>query len=96
MPVSKDLINHLANLAKLELTAEEKEKYFKDLSSILGYVETIQKLGIKETTSLIKESETEIWREDKIEDCSVEEKEQITKSFPAKENNLLKVPGVFE
>ncbi|KKR49211.1 MAG: Aspartyl/glutamyl-tRNA(Asn/Gln) amidotransferase subunit C [Candidatus Magasanikbacteria bacterium GW2011_GWC2_40_17] len=96
MPVSKNLIDHLADLAKLELTAEEKRRYFKDLSSILGYVEKIQALGVKEEINLIKENGIDVWRKDEIKDCSVEEKEQIIKSFPEKESALLKVPGVFE
>jgi len=38
-------IENLADLAKIALSAEEKEKLRKDLNSILRYVEEIQKVS---------------------------------------------------
>ncbi len=37
-------INHLLELARLELSIEEKEKIAQDLSKILDYVEQLQKV----------------------------------------------------
>lgn len=45
--LSKKQIEHLARLAKLELTQKELEKCSKDLSSILDYVSEISELNLK-------------------------------------------------
>ncbi len=96
MPISQNLVDHLANLARLELTEDEKKRYLKDLSSILGYVEKIQKLAVKSGGTLINERTVNIWREDEMAVCPDAEKQAIIESFPEKEGDLLKVKGVFE
>jgi len=95
MTISKDLIEHLANLARLELTPAEKKKYLKDLSSILDYVEKIGQLGVKGDFVLFNAETTNIWRDDIKEGCPLEETKGIIQSFPDKEGDLLKVKGVF-
>lgn len=42
MYMSKEQLQHLAHLAKLELTADEEEKYLKDLEAIIGFLETLK------------------------------------------------------
>lgn len=96
MTITQNLIDHLANLAKLQLTAEEKERYLKDLSSILAYVETIQKLTVKQELKLTEEKTVNNWRQDMVSNCGEQIKERIRESFPDKKDNLLKVKGVFE
>ena len=46
MSLAKDKIQHIADLAKLDLLPEEKERLPKDLADILSYVEALQKLTI--------------------------------------------------
>ncbi|MEW5767993.1 MAG: Asp-tRNA(Asn)/Glu-tRNA(Gln) amidotransferase subunit GatC [bacterium] len=45
MKISRDEVEHLANLARLELTEEEIEKFSHQLTDILGYVEKINELN---------------------------------------------------
>lgn len=96
MRLSKELIEHLANLARLELTEEEKKRYLKDFSSILGYVEQIKKLGASKKMELLGTKDFSVWREDLAVACSKDERKIIIESFPEKEADLLKVKGVFE
>jgi len=42
--VSHDDISHLASLARLTLTEEEKNRYAEQLSKVVGYVEQLQKV----------------------------------------------------
>jgi len=42
--VSEKDVTYVADLAHLELTAEERERMLKDLNSILGYVERLNQL----------------------------------------------------
>jgi len=41
--LTKNDINNLTNLARIDLTEEEKDKLQKDLESILGYISELQK-----------------------------------------------------
>lgn len=41
--LTKDDVNNLANLARVDLTEEEKDKLQKDMESILGYISELQK-----------------------------------------------------
>ena len=42
--VSEKDVSYVADLAHLELTAEERERMLKDLNSILGYIERLNQL----------------------------------------------------
>ena len=43
--LSSDQVNHVARLARLELTDEEVERFGGELSKVLDYIETIAELG---------------------------------------------------
>lgn len=45
--ISKEEVQHIAKLARLELTEEEIEKMQKDLSSILDYFDVLKKVKSK-------------------------------------------------
>jgi aspartyl-tRNA(Asn)/glutamyl-tRNA(Gln) amidotransferase subunit C len=42
--ISSDDVRHIARLARLELTDEEVERFRRELSTILGYVEQLETL----------------------------------------------------
>lgn len=45
--ISKEEVQHIAKLARLELSAKEIEKLRKELSSILDYMEMLNEVNIK-------------------------------------------------
>lgn len=47
MPEQKIDVNYVANLARLELTADEVERFSAQLSDILGYVEKLEGLDVE-------------------------------------------------
>lgn len=47
--LSKKEVQHIAKLARIGLTDKETEKYRKELSSILGYIEKLKKIDISKT-----------------------------------------------
>ena len=56
MKLSLSEVEHIAELARLELTAEEKEQYRQQLSAILDHVARLQALdteGIPPTSSVL-------------------------------------------
>ncbi|MBA4380299.1 MAG: Asp-tRNA(Asn)/Glu-tRNA(Gln) amidotransferase GatCAB subunit C, partial [Anaerolinea sp.] len=44
MPLSLEEVEHIATLARLELSAEEKTRYSQQLSAILDYIRKLQEL----------------------------------------------------
>lgn len=65
MNLDRALIDHLALLARLELSDEEKMRYLAQLGQILGYVEQIQKLPTEGIEPLVHTHEqTNVFRED--------------------------------
>lgn len=99
MAVDIKTIEKLAQLSRLELSAEEKAKYQEDISNILGYVDQLQTLNIDLSNPLIFTEALKpesCLREDKIIEASIEEKDLITNAFPVKEGKLNKVKAIFE
>jgi aspartyl-tRNA(Asn)/glutamyl-tRNA(Gln) amidotransferase subunit C len=46
--LSRDQVNHVARLARLELTAEEEERYSGELSKVLDWIELIGELDLED------------------------------------------------
>jgi len=60
MPLSLKEVEHIATLARLELTSEEKARYRQQLSAILDYIARLQELdttSIPPTASVLAESD---------------------------------------
>lgn len=91
--IKKEGVEHIAHLAKLELTEEQKELYSKQLSNVMDYVEQLSKVDTKGVKPLLTPSDIEKhYREDIVEkNFPVEEKLQ---NAPDKVGNLIKVPPV--
>lgn len=87
----------MAKLARIELTEKEKEKFTKELSSILDYVEQLNKVdtskieGISQVTGL-----KDVVRDDKSRIIKHESREKILKQAPKKKRDYFKVPKILE
>ena len=96
-------IEHLADLAKINLSSEEKEGFASDLSSILDYVEKIAKL--KKLTDSVKLASSDIYnlgkkakpalRSDQVLGISESELAELIKLIPDQENRLVKTKPIF-
>lgn len=97
MKLTKEQVQHIANLARLELTAKEKEKFRDQLSSILDYVEKLKQVDTKEVAGTAHATGLEnVMREDKITSASKEAKDKLLEAAPISEKGLVKTRGVFE
>ena len=95
MKLTLEEVEHIALLARLELSQEEKERYQQQLSDILDHVAQLQQLDtskIKVTSSVLP-SRSRL-REDKALDGLTTE--QALKNAPAAEKNQFKVPPVLD
>lgn len=67
MKISKQDVEHVAKLARLEISEAEKEAFSRQLSSILTYIEQLKALdvtGVEPTATVL--DETNVFREDKV------------------------------
>lgn len=95
MSVSKKDVEHAARLARLGLTEEEKKIFTEQLSNILDYANTINKLdtkGIEPTSHAIPMKN--IFRDDKAIPCK--DTDSIIKNAPEEEEGMFKVPRILE
>ena len=86
-------VEHVAKLARLELTEEEKEKYSKQLGDILKHVEQMNQVdttGVEPMSHAIPS--VNVMREDKI--VSEQTKEELMANAPSKEDGFFKVPKI--
>ena len=96
MKLSKDEIKHVAELARLELTDEEIEKYSEQLSDILGFMEKLSKVnteGVEPVSQITGLKNT--WRKDEIKPCGIK-KEDLLKNVPERKDDFVKVKAVLE
>ena len=94
--LSKDQVQKIANLARIEITDAEAEKYSKELSDILGFVDKLNEAdteGIEPIAHIT--GAKNITREDKIVEYNDETKENIINNFPEKKERFDKVKAVF-
>ncbi|PIS31325.1 Asp-tRNA(Asn)/Glu-tRNA(Gln) amidotransferase GatCAB subunit C [Candidatus Saganbacteria bacterium CG08_land_8_20_14_0_20_45_16] len=95
MSVSKKDVEHVAKLARLGLTEEEKELFTTQLSSILDYAKNLNKLDTKNvppTSHAIPMKN--VLREDQVIPCT--NTQDIVANGPEIEDNMFKVPRIME
>ncbi len=94
MSLTKEQVLKIADLARLDLSEAEVEKYGSQLSSILKYVETLNQLnvdGIEPTAHAVSVSTP--FREDiAVQDQTLE---KSLKNAPDQEPPFFKVPKVL-
>ncbi len=88
-------VEHIAELARTELTEEEKRKFSGELSDVLGYVKQLGEVDTKnikpvsQVTGLVN-----VLRDDIIENCDEDAREIIIKNFPQEKDGYIKVRQV--
>lgn len=95
--VSKEEVKHIAKLARLDLKEQDLEKFQKEFSSILDYIEKLKEVNVNDvkptTHSVLLEN---IVREDipKIKDSTIAE--SLLKLAPKVKNRFLKIKSIFK
>ena len=91
--ITEKEVQHVANLARLELTEEETKKYAKQLGELLTYVEQMNEVdttGVKPMSHVTEF--VNVMRDDEI----VKEftKEDLMKNAPVEEDGFFRVPKI--
>ncbi|MFA5932432.1 MAG: Asp-tRNA(Asn)/Glu-tRNA(Gln) amidotransferase subunit GatC [Candidatus Paceibacterota bacterium] len=85
-------VEKLAELAKIELSEDEKKGILKDMDGILEYVKVIEKVEVPDIEPEYKIKN--VWREDKTETREFS-KDIITEQFPDSQDGFLKVKKIL-
>ena len=97
MNLTKEEINKLALLARLDLTEEEKEKFRLQLGSILEYVSKLNELDTASIGSIRQIAGLHnAWRDDAMRPAAEVEHELLINNFPKRFGDLLQTKEVFE
>lgn len=100
MSIPKSTVEHVAKLARLELSEEELERYAQDLSKILALVEELNQVEELNTPDSLKTEvgmtleNTAVLREDKAH--SRYERDTLLKNAPLEEDGFFRVPRILE
>ena len=95
MEITKADVEHVAKLARLDISETEKEAFSKQLSAILTYVEKVKALdtsGVEPTATVLEQ--TNVVREDKARPSLPVDK--ALANAPENENGYFVVPKIIE
>ena len=95
MSLTREEVEHIAHLARLQLSEEEKERYRQQLSSILEHVAKLQALNtedIQPMSSVVAERSR--LREDEAGVCLTTE--ELLRNAPDVQSNQFRVPPVLD
>jgi aspartyl-tRNA(Asn)/glutamyl-tRNA(Gln) amidotransferase subunit C len=96
-------VRHVADLASLELTAEELPRLAKDLNEVLGYIAQLNELDTREVPAMAQASEVlglalaehgETLRADEV--LSSTDRAEVMREAPETDGRFFKVPKVIE
>ncbi|MBZ5530357.1 MAG: Asp-tRNA(Asn)/Glu-tRNA(Gln) amidotransferase subunit GatC [Acidobacteriia bacterium] len=108
MKITDQDVSHVADLANLELTSDERQHMVRDLTSILGYIDRLNELDTANVPPMaqvlgINASGTDVpgggkpataWREDSPRPSLPHD--AALKNAPAANEDFFKVPKVIE
>ena len=96
MKLSEDKVKHVAKLANLPLTSEEKEKYSQQLSKILDYIDQLNSINTSNVEPTFNVSgQSNIKSPDEVGDCALQQENALLNASK-KENGFFVTKGVFD
>ncbi len=95
--ISKEEVQHIAKLARLELTEKEVKKMQKDLSAILDYFKILQNAKIKSQNDSVKlKMKTNATRKDEVVGKPASLANNLIQAAPDKKDNYIKVKQILQ
>lgn len=95
MRITREEVDHVASLARLGLSAEERERMREQLSSILAYVETLNELDTSQVppSAQVIRFENVTRPDEVVPSLSTNE---VLANAPERIDDFFRVPPVFE
>lgn len=97
MLLTKEEIEHIAKLARLGLSKEEKIKYSKELSGILDYMKKLNEVNVKniELTVQITGLENIFRKDENPHETDVEKIKKMIGQAPERKGNFVKTKPIM-
>jgi len=95
MEVNDELIDKLADLAKLEFDAISKQEIKKDLQNVLTFVEKLNELDLKDVEPIEYITDEKNVLRDDVVITDITKKDAL-KNAPLKDSDYFKVPKVLK
>lgn len=95
MPISREEVERVAKLARLEISEAEKDAFSKQLSAILTYVEQLKRLdtaGVEPTATVL--AQTNVFRDDVV--CPSLPPDAALANAPEPADGFFSVPRILE
>jgi len=97
MAITLKDVEHVARLARLALSEEEKGRYTAQLASILAYIEKLSELDTTQVApTLHAVPMSNVWRPDQAQPNVLAAPEAILKNAPETEGPFFKVKKIIE
>jgi len=95
MEISKEQVEHVARLARLEVSEDEKAMFARQLSGILTYMDQLKELETKgvEPTATVLPTEN-VFREDEVKPSLTQER--ALANAPDQAEGFFRVPKILE
>ena len=95
MSIDKDTVKHISKLARISLDEKKVESLSRDLTSIMRFIEKLNKLNTDKVTPLTSIINASLKsREDDVKDGKI--RDQILKNSPEKNEEFFVVPKVVD
>ena len=95
MSIDKDTVKHISKLARISLDEKKTNDLSKDLSSIMQFIEKLNKLNTEKINPLTSITNASLKsRSDEVNDGKI--RDQILKNSPENNNEFFVVPKVIE
>jgi aspartyl-tRNA(Asn)/glutamyl-tRNA(Gln) amidotransferase subunit C len=89
-------VDHIANLARIELSDAEKKEFSSQLSDIVGYIDKLKEVDtenvepVSQVTGMVN-----VMREDVAKVCDEETRKIIASNFPEEQDGYIKVKQIL-
>lgn len=94
MDITLEMVAHVANLARLELTEAEQEKMQAELSGIIHFIEQLNAMDVSGVDAALDFEYPPALREDTA--CKRFERDVLLKNAPEAEDGAFRVPRILE
>ena len=95
MSIDKDTVKHISKLARISLNEKKIDNLAKDLSSIMKFIEKLNKINTDKTSPLTSIIDATLKsRSDEVKDGKI--RDQVLKNSPEKNEEFFVVPKVIE
>jgi aspartyl-tRNA(Asn)/glutamyl-tRNA(Gln) amidotransferase subunit C len=94
--ISRGEVRHIAKLARLGITEKEEEKFQRELSKILDYIEQLKEVDISNVLPTSHSISVEnVMRKDEIKQQDLEVNKRILEQAPDKKEKHIRVKSIL-